>query len=426
MKQRVVVTGMGVAAPNALGLENFHDAIRAGRSGIRFLEELREKKFGCCIGGVPPLDEELKAGHFTPLELRQIKAHNLLYGILAADEAWNDAGLERQADSPTDWESGCVFGAGLSGVRAIRDSVYFIDSGQVKRMGGTAATQIMPSGISALLGGRFGLGNWVMTNASACSTGTEAIRLAAEHIRAGRARRMLCGAAETDGPYLWGGFDAMRVLTRKFNDRPEQGSRPMSATASGFVPGGGAGALVLESLPSARERGARIYSEVAGGYSNAGGHRDGGSMTAPGREGIERCIRGALEHAGVSAGEIDLISGHLTATRGDPGEIHCWSRALDRRGERFPCINSLKSMIGHCLSAGGAIESVALILQLVHGFAHPSINCEDPHPGITSVIDPECIPGKAREIPGMKVAAKSSFGFGDVNSVLIFRAFDKS
>jgi 3-oxoacyl-(acyl-carrier-protein) synthase len=223
---------------------------------------------------------------------------------------------------------------------------------------------------------------------------------------------------------MWGGFDSMRVLTRRFNDRPEEGSRPMSASASGFVPGSGAGALLLESLDSALARGAEIHAEIVGGFTNSGGQRAGGSMTAPNLAGIERCITGALVQAGIEPSEIDLISGHLTATAGDPGEISAWVRALGRSGENFPWINSLKSMVGHCLSGAGAIESVAAILQLKHQFVHPSLNCEDLHPDIAVHIDPERIPQTERSVDGIQYVAKASFGFGDVNSVIILRKFD--
>jgi len=423
MNRRVVVSGVGVVAPNAIGVQDFEQAMRAGRSGIRLLPELQEKGFSCCIGGIPKLDASRMEESFTELERKQLRAHNLIYAILAAEEAWADAGLEKAQEEPH-WDTGCVFGVGLSGVWPIRESVYLIDGQKVKRMGSHTVPQIMASGVSAYLGGRFGLGNWVFTNASACSTGTEAIRLASEHIRRGGAERMLCGSCESDGPYLWGGFDAMRVLTRRFNDRPEEGSRPMSAAASGFVPGGGAGALVLESLDSALARGARIQAEIVGGFTNSGGQRGGGSMTAPNIAGIERCIRGALAQAEIKGSQVDLISGHLTATAGDPGEITAWVKALERSGEDFPWINSLKSMIGHCLSGAGAIESVAAILQLKHQFVHPSINCEDLHPDIAVHVDTKKIPQTHQSVEGMEYVAKASFGFGDVNSVIILRKYD--
>ncbi|MEM1321442.1 MAG: beta-ketoacyl-[acyl-carrier-protein] synthase family protein [Bacteroidota bacterium] len=418
--RRVVVTGMGVVAPNGIGLAAFEEALRRGRSGIQHFEELERLKFGCQIGGLPDLSEEKKREYFTELELNRLKASGIIYGVMAGMDAWQHAGLSMpEKDAEADWESGCVFGAGLAGAEVMRDAAYMVDEGKVKRMGSTTVPQVMSSGVSAYLGGKLGLGNQVTTNASACSTGSESLLMGYERIMAGRAERMICGGCDSSGPYVWGGFDAMRVTNRRFNDEPTRASRPMSATARGFVPGGGGGALLLESYESAQQRGAAIYAEFLGGYVNSGGQQNGGTMTAPNPAGIVRCIRGALRAAGITAHQLDAISGHLTSTMFDPIEIRQWTEALGRAGGDFPYINSLKSMIGHCLSAAGAIESVAVVLQLHQGFLHPSINCEDLHPDIAARIDPTRIPRTEMSLP-LNIMAKSSFGFGDVNSCVIF------
>jgi 3-oxoacyl-[acyl-carrier-protein] synthase-1 len=362
---------MGVVAPNGVGLENFSKAIREGTSGITYYEKLKELNFSCCIGGMPVIPEEKKQEYFTPLQLRGFKSNGIMYGCIAGIDAWKDAGLSIAEDGFVDYDSGTVFGSGNSGVDKFRDSVYLVDDKQVRRLGSTTVLQIMVSGVSAYLGGMLGLGNQVTTNSSACTTGTEAVLMGYERIRMGYAKRMLVGSCNDDGPYIWGGFDAMRVMTYKFNDEPEKGSRPMSATASGFVPGGGAGALVLESLESALARNATIYAEVMGGAINSGGQRNGGSMTAPNPEAVQRCIQSALENSDIEAKEIDTINGHLTATSKDPLEIENWVNALGREGDDFPMVNSLKSMVGHCLAASGAIESVAAILQLKDQFVFP-------------------------------------------------------
>lgn len=414
---------MGVVAPNAVGLHNFSAAIQAGQSGIRFLPEMEDLQFACQVGGVPPVTAGLLSQYFSPLTLKQLQAHGIRFGCIAGIDAWRDAGLAYpvEKDGEPDWKAGCIFGAGMSGMSVIRSGIYQVDQGKVKRLGSALIQQTMPSGISAHLSGILGLGNQVSTNASACSTGTEAIIMGLDRIRQDRAKIMLCGSCDSYGPYVWGGFDSMRVLCRKYNDTPEAASRPMSETAAGFIPGSGAGALVLEERDHALARGASIYAEVIGGYTNSGGHRQGGTMTAPNPIGIQRCIRGALADAQVAADEIDAISGHLTSTMGDILEVKNWSEALGRRGSDFPKINALKSMIGHCLSAAGAIESVAAVLQLSQNFLHPSINCEDLHPEISAVIDPSCIPSEKLSMP-LEVIAKSSFGFGDVNSIVIFKS----
>jgi 3-oxoacyl-(acyl-carrier-protein) synthase len=422
---RVVITGLGVVAPNAIGIEAFSAAIRTGQSGIRYFPQLKELNFSCCIGGIPDISEELKSQYLTPLQLKGFNSSGILYGCIAGMDAWKDAGLAINDESEIDYQSGTVFGTGTSGIEKFRESIYKLDDKQVKRLGSTVVVQTMASGISAYLGGILGLGNQVTTNSSACTTGTEALLLGFERIQQGKAKRMLVGSCSDDGPYIWGGFDAMRVMTYKHNDDPEKGSRPMSASASGFVPGSGAGALVLESLESARERGVRIYAEVLGGNINAGGQRSGGTMTAPNPEAVQKCIRDAINDSGIRSTDIDIINGHLTSTSKDGLEIDNWTKALERSGSDFPYINSLKSMTGHCLAAAGSIESVATVMEIYDQFIFPNINCEDILPEISALIDQEKIVRKCISTR-VQYAAKASFGFGDVNACIIFKHYSEN
>ena len=423
MSPRVVITGMGVVAPNAINLEEFLNAIKNGHSGITFHQNLKELNFSCCIGGIPKIDDEHKRKNFSDLELRGFNSTGILYGVIAGVDAWRDAGLALNQDTSVDFESGMVFGTGTSGVDKFRESIYKLDEGKVKRLGSTAVIQTMASGVTAYLGGKLGLGNQVTTNSSACTTGTEALMLGFDRIKSGKVKRMLVGSCSDGGPYVWGGFDAMRVMTYKHNENPENGSRPLSATASGFVPGAGAGALVLETLESAQERGARIYAEVLGGNINSGGQRNGGTMTAPNSEAVQKCIKDALKDSGILSKDIDAINGHLTATSKDSVEVENWAKALQRTGKNFPYINSLKSHVGHCLAAAGSIESVATVLQLKHQFLFPNINCEDLHPKIISKINPSKIVNQKTETE-LNIIAKASFGFGDVNGCVIFRKYN--
>jgi 3-oxoacyl-(acyl-carrier-protein) synthase len=237
-------------------------------------------------------------------------------------------------------------------------------------------------------------------------------------IRHGLAERMLCGGVEAASHYIWAGFDAMRVLAKSWNDEPERASRPMSASAGGFVPAAGAGVLLLESLESALARGARIRAEVLGGALNCGGHRGGGSMTAPNPAGVERCIRAALADAERSPDDVDAVDGHLTATGADPREVLAWARALGRGPERFPALTATKSLIGHALGAAGGIECAASVLMAQGGFVHASRNCEDVHPEIAPFAG--AIAHETRLLPGLRTVAKAGFGFGDVNAVVVF------
>lgn len=420
MNRRVVITGLGVAAPNGIGLEDFEVALRKGTSGIGFHKELEDLNFSCQIGGKPQVSEEKLKEYFTPLQLRGLNSSGIIYGVIAGIDAWKDAGLEIQSKTEADWDSGIIFGTGMSGVEKYREAIHLIDAGKTRRLGSTSVIQTMASGISAYLGAITGCGNQVTTNSSACTTGTESVLMGYDRIKAGKAKRMLVGSCSDHGPYIWGGFDAMRILPGNYNNNPEQASRPMSATATGMVPGSGAGALLLEDLESAKARGAKIYAEVLGGEVNSGGQRNGGSMTAANPEAINRCIKAALKNSNVSAEEIDAINGHLTATTKDPAEIESWKTALGCKKTEFPYINSLKGMTGHCLSASGSIECVAAVLQLKKQFIFGNVNADDLHPEILEMIDVEKIPLKTINTP-FNVLAKASFGFGDVNAVVLFR-----
>lgn len=422
MKKKVVITGLGIVAPNGVGLDAFTHAIKNGISGIEFDLELERLQFSCQISGTPKISEELKREYFTELELRNFNSTGILYGIIAGLDAWKDAGLPIETNENPDWDSGTIFGTGTSGIDKFRESIYKIDDFQTRRLGSTAVAQTMGSGISAYLGGKLGLGNQVTTNSSACTTGTESILMGFERIQQGKAKRMLVGSTSDSGPYIWGGFDAMRVCTFKHNDFPQKGSRPMSETASGFVPSSGAGALVIEELETALTRGARIYAEILGGNVNSGGQRGEGTMTAPNSVAVQKCIIDAMSDANVKASEIDLINGHLTATSKDALEIENWTKALNRRGTNFPYINSLKSMIGHGLSATASMECVATVLQIYEGFIFPTINCEDLNEEIKSLISIDKIPQQLIK-KSINMVAKASFGFGDVNGCIIFKKY---
>jgi 3-oxoacyl-(acyl-carrier-protein) synthase len=422
MDRRVVVTGLGVVAPNGVGVPAFLNAIQKGISGIKFMPLYQELNMSCQVAGLPDFEWESLKKYISDVTFHGLKGTNIGYGITAAMDAWMDAGLPMDTDEPR-WETGCVFGNSTPDTEAMKNVITRVDNKEAKKLGSRVVEQTMNSGVTSYISGRLGLGNKVITNSSACATGTQAILMGYEYIKHGYAKRMVVGSSEHVDTYVFGTFDSMRVLSRKFNDRPEQASRPMSASAGGFVPGSGAGALILEDLEFALARNATIYAEVLGGSSNSGGQRGGGSMTSANSTGVIRCIEEAISNSGINRDAIDLISGHLTATMADRQEIQNWTQVLGRSGKDFPLTNSLKSMIGHCLSSAGSIESVASVLQIVHQFVHPNINLEDPNPEITKMVSPERLPTTMikKEI---NIVAKANFGFGDVNSCLIFSKYD--
>lgn len=421
--KRVVITGIGVVAPNGTRKEEFSDALFNQRSGIKFLQDQKDLNFGSCIGGKPNLTEEILEERLTPLQRKMLDNDGVIYGLLAGMEAWEDAGLPFNKEIP-DLESGMIFGSGaLSMGEFIRPKVEHIHGGNVRLLGSKTIVQAMSSGTAAFLSGVIGLGNRIMSNSSACSTGTEALVLSYEHIQQGRAKRMICGSSEASGKYIWGAFDAMRVLCRDSNDDPEFGSRPMSSTSSGFVPGAGGGALVIETLEEAKKRGAKIYAEILGGEINSGGQRNGGTMTIPNSDAVQQCIKNAIAYSNISPSDIDLISGHLTSTIADPIEINNWVEALGVDKENMPYFNATKSLIGHCIAAAGSIELVGCVLQMMGNFIHGSLNSDELHPDIAALVPREKIPVKTIQ-KNVHIVAKANFGFGDVNSCVILKKWD--
>jgi len=420
--KRVVITGIGVVASNGIGKDAFMQALREGKSGIKRLEELKKVNIKCQIGGVPDL-ASINLNDFLPrLFVEKMTNRGIIYACLSGLEAWKDAGLAPN-DDEVDYSSGIIMGAGdltCSSWINREFPTYLIDRGESRKLGSRTISESMNSGAAAYLNSLLGLGNRVQANSSACITGSEAVSMGYEYLQTGRAERMLCGSTEGDGKYIWGGFDAMRVLCNDSNDNPAFGSRPMSSTSSGFVPSGGAGALVIETLESARNRGAKIYAEILGGHTNSGGQRGTGTMTAPNSEAVVRCIKSAIEAAEIQPDEIDLISGHLTSTKGDPIEIENWVKALNRKGEDFPMVNAPKSMIGHSIAGAGAIELVACALQIKNNFIHPSLNTEEIHPKISDKIFGGCVPQHCHERE-VNVIIKANFGFGDLNCVIVLK-----
>lgn len=435
MNKRIVVTGLGTVAPNGVGIEAYRAALKLGKSGISFREELKKLNFSCQIGGVPPLDEDFILQFIPESELNKLN-EAMVYAILASLECARSSGVDidwvrGSRDTPVDWETGVIIGSGIGGMDTILENLEPVMREAAEQepgrgtspMGTDIVPQVMSSSISVAVGKFLGAGGQTSSNSSACNTGTEAIFEAFKHIQLGYAESMYAGGAEGTHAGSWSGFDAMRdVLCSKYNEAPEKGSQPMGAGACGFVPAGGAGILRIESLDSAKKRGAKILCELVAAYCNSGGQRDGGTMTFPNPEGVARCIRRVIMDSGVSPAQISLINGHLTSTGADPREVGSWIRALELPLDQFPLIQSTKSMIGHTLGAAGALESVAVVDQISNSYVHPSINSENVHPEIQKI---------AKSIPHsliqkeLQYVIKASFGFGDVNGCLLFKRWEE-
>jgi 3-oxoacyl-(acyl-carrier-protein) synthase len=420
--ERVVVTGLGVIAPNANGKEAFSSALRDGKSGIRVSDGLRDAGLPCPFAGIPEGIEELKRSHLSEEEILASNQSMALASIAAID-AWRDAGLSRPPEDSddVDWDSGAIISTLGAGMDAVGERILpMITARKIRRITSTLVEQTLVNGNGARVAGVLALGNKVST---ACTTGNDAVVEAFRHVRGGHAKRMLAGGSEGYSKYVLVTAHILNSLHHDAGrDAPEKASRPMSASASGFVPAAGAGMLLLESLSSAQSRGARIYAEVLGGFTNCGAHRKGSAGLAPNGDSLGRCIQAAVTQAGIRPEEIGAINGYLAGTLADPQEVDCWKEALALAPSKMPLIHATKSLIGHAFGAAGGIECVATVLELDEGFVHGSLNCEDLHPSLEAYADR--IPHSTVRVPDLKVIAKASFGLGDVNACVVFRKFE--
>ncbi len=403
----VVVTGRGVVSPIGNSLEEALSGLREGKSGLAADPEFAAMGFRCQVSGrIKNLKPEL---YFTE-EQRLSMSNSSLYSSIAGQQAINEAGLKPQ-DLERE-ETGVAIGCGLGGGEVYASSVEKLTKEKSPRkVGAHGVDRTMASTCSANATVLFKTRGVGESLSSACATGLHNIGYAYRLIKHGYQDTMLCGGADGDGWSTAFGFDSMRVLCADSNDRPQRASRPFDRSRSGFVPSGGAGAVVLESWAHARARGARPLARVAGYWSSSDGS---GDMTAPSRDGQLRLIANVLRDARLSPKEIDYVNLHGTSTpTGDALELLSLAQALE--GGDFLCSSS-KSQIGHALGGAGAIELVFTLLMLERGFVAPSINIDELDPKLEE--HRRHIAMTAVERP-LRFAMSNNFGFGNTNGSMI-------
>lgn len=410
-KRRVVITGLGAISPVGIGVEENWSNVVAGRSGISRVTFFDTTDFPAQIAG------EIKGFDATRFisekEVRHMDRFIQL-GVVAGMEAFVDSGLT--VTDANAHRMGVHVGSGIGGVQTIVDTAFTMKDRGPRRV----SPFYVPSSIINMVAGHlsilYGLKGPNLAMATACSTATHAIGDAARLIEYGDADVMIAGAAEaaiTESSLA--GFGRAKALSTR-NDSPETASRPWDAERDGFVLGEGAGIVVLEELEHARQRGARIYAELAGfGLSGDAFH-----ITSPSEngEGAARCMLNALRNADIAADSVQYVNAHGTSTPlGDRAETAALKAAFGAHAERL-AISSTKSVTGHLLAAAGGVEAVYTALALYHQVAPPTANLTQP--------DPECdldyVPITARQMP-IDVALSNSFGFGGTNGTLVFRRF---
>ncbi|NUP51828.1 MAG: beta-ketoacyl-ACP synthase II [Catenulispora sp.] len=410
-RKSVVVTGVGATTPLGGDASSFWDGMLAGRSGARTLTEdwaeALPVRFAARIAVEP--SELLK-----PVEIRRLD-RSAQFALIAAREAWKDAGFEGKFAEPT--RLGVMVGSGIGGVTTLLDAYDNLLAKGPRAVGPRTVPMLMPNSPAAYVGLEFDARAGVHAPVSACATGAEAVGHAIEMIRSGRADVVVAGGTEAAiHPLPIAAFANMMAMSKR-NDEPERASRPYDVSRDGFVLGEGSGILVLESAEHAAARGARVYAEAAGVGFSADSHDI--AQPEPDGRGVAEALANALADADLAPGDIRHLNAHATSTpRGDIAEVLAFTKILGSAADDV-AISATKSMHGHLLGGTGAIESVATVLALHHRQAPPTINVDELDPEISLDI----VRDKPRALPEGQIAAlNDSFGFGGHNVVVAFRS----
>ena len=416
--RRVVVTGMGMVTPLACGVEETWRILLAGGNGADRISGFEIDDLACQVACQLPRGNGSEGTYnpddwMEPKEQRKVDEF-IVYAMAAAEQALADA-----AWKPEKYEdqirTGVMIGSGIGGLTGIVEAGYTLRDKGPRRV----SPFFIPGRLINLASGqvsiRHGLKGPNHAVVTACSTGSHAIGDAARLIGLGDAEVMVAGGAESPiNRIAIAGFAACRALSTGFNDRPKMASRPYDENRDGFVMGEGAGIVVLEELEHAKARGARMYGEVIG-YGLSG---DAHHITAPASDGdgAYRCMKAALDRAGVSPSQIDYVNAHGTSTPlGDEIEVAAVERVVGDAADGLT-MSSTKSAIGHLLGAAGAVEAIFCLLAIRDNIVPPTLNLDNP--SIATPID--LVPHKAKEKP-IDVVLSNSFGFGGTNASLVFR-----
>ena len=411
MKNRVVVTGLGIISPVGNDVATFWQSLKAGQSGVarvtRFDPDGLPTKIAAEVKGFDPS---------SIIEKKELRRMDLVeqYAIAAAQQAVEDAKLDFKALNLE--RIGVVTGSGIGGIDTLeKQHSQLLKSGSSKVSPFFIPMMIIDM-CPGLISLRFGLKGPNYSTVSACASSAHAIADAFRIIQRGEAEVMLTGGSEAPITQLsFAGFCAARALSTR-NDDPPAASRPFDQDRDGFVMGEGGAILVLESLEHAQKRGAKIYAELLG----VGMSADAYHITAPAPDGngAARSMKGAMQDAGLKPEEVDYINTHGTSTDlGDVSETLAIKKVFGERAYKV-LINSTKSMTGHLLGAAGAAELIATILSIQEGIVHPTINLDNPSPE----CDLDYVPKQARQAD-LKVALSNSFGFGGHNITLAVGKF---
>ncbi len=412
--KKIVITGIGIVCPVGTGVDFAWANLLKGKSGIRKITEFDTTDIASKIAGLPQRGTE--PGEYNPDAVIEPKEQrkmdrNIVYGMVAADEAIRDAGLIDYDGDKT--RIGVAIGSGIGGLSTIADTYEDILQHGTRFVSPFFVPKCVINMTSGNVSIKYGFMGPNIAMATACATGTHSIIEGASIIERGDADIMVCGGTEAAVCRLgMTGFSALRALSTR-NDDPEHASRPWDQDRDGFVMGEGAGVLVLEEYEHAKARGAKIYAEVAGSGMTADAHHI--TAPAPNGEGGKRSMEMALRSAGLKPSDVDYINAHGTSTGlGDVGELVAVKELF---AGTDVCMSSTKSMTGHLLGAAGAIEAIFCALAIRDNIVPPTMNLEKP---IEEVGDFNLVPNQAQK-KTVDVALSNSFGFGGTNASVILK-----
>jgi 3-oxoacyl-[acyl-carrier-protein] synthase II len=400
----VVVTGLGATTPLGGDVASTWDALRSGKSGVVTLTEDWVDRFDLPVRiaaklAVDPTDS------LPRVEARRWDRCEQV-AVVAAREAWQHAGAPQVEPE----RLGVVIGTGIGGALTLLGQDDLLENRGMRKVSPLTIPMLMPNGPAAHVGLDLGARGGVHAPVAACASGAEALAIAWRMLRAGEVDVVVAGGAEACIiPITLAGFAQMRAMSTR-NDEPEQASRPFDMARDGFVLGEGAGAMVLERAEFAAARGAALHGRLAGVGTSSDGHH----ITAPEPEGIGagRAISAALRTAGLDKADVGHVNAHATATPvGDVAEAAAIRAAVGDHA----VVTAPKGALGHLLGAAGAVESLACVLALRDGVVPPTLNLEDPDPGVQLDV----VTGSAREV-GLRAVVNDSFGFGGHNVALAF------
>ncbi|MGW0749855.1 beta-ketoacyl-[acyl-carrier-protein] synthase family protein [Streptomyces sp. NPDC002587] len=417
-QRRVVVTGLGAITPLGVGVPALWQGLLEGRSGVRLLEGEEFLGQPVRIAGTVTADP----GELLPGARARRMNRAAQFAVIAAREAWRDAGLDPSGTVGSGIDPGragvCV-GTIIGGAPVLVDGDRRLRDKGPRGVSPLTAPMTVPSQASAQISIDLHITGEARTVVSACASGTEAIGQAIDRIRHGHVDIVLAGGAEAAiTPSVMAAFSAMRALSTR-NDEPGRASRPFAKDRDGFVHGEGAGMLVLEAEEHAVARGARIYGEAAGWGLSADAHHI--VAPDPSGDGILLALRRALADAGSVPADVVHVNAHATATvEGDLAEATALRRLLDERGGGAPGVpvTAVKGNLGHLQGATGAVEALVAVLTLHHGLVPPTIGCDD----LDDACELDVVTHVPRPLPaGGDVVLSNSFGFGGHNAVLALR-----